>query len=142
MTTLVSRNMGGNTTASKRETLLDSAKRDFEREGFRALSVDRLLRESRISTCTLYKHFDSKDHLVVEVLERRHARYVELLHETVRDAALRVGRSWKRYSESSIANRNSLWPTAFTSAGEASANPTNQQADPHTLIRPVNATTR
>lgn len=72
--------------ADKRETLLDSAEHDFEREGFRGLSVDRLLRENRISTRTLYKHFESKDRLVVEVLERRHARYLALLDEAVRDA--------------------------------------------------------
>ena len=72
--------------SDKREALLDSAERDFEREGFRGISVERLLRENRISTRTLYRHFDSKDHLVVEVLERRHARYLALLDETMSDA--------------------------------------------------------
>ena len=70
----------------KREALLDSAERDFEREGFRGISVERLLRENRISTRTLYKHFDSKDHLVVEVLERRHARYLRILDGERADA--------------------------------------------------------
>ena len=74
------------TRPDKREALLDSAERDFEREGFRGLSVERLLRENRISTRTLYRHFDSKDHLVVEVLERRHARYLGILDEAMTGA--------------------------------------------------------
>ena len=72
--------------ADKRTELLDSAERDFEREGFRGLSVARLLRDNRISTRTFYKHFESKDRLVVEVLERRHARYLDALDASV-DAA-------------------------------------------------------
>ena len=74
--------------ADKRAELLDSAERDFEREGFRGLSVGRLLRDNRISTRTFYKHFESKDRLVVEVLERRHARYLDALDAAVdaRDA--------------------------------------------------------
>ena len=72
--------------ADKREELLDSAERDFETEGFRGLSVERLLQGNRISTRTFYKHFESKDDLVLEVLERRHARYLASL-----EAALEAG---------------------------------------------------
>ena len=78
--------MSADASPDKRTELLDSAERDFEREGFRGLSVGRLLRDNRISTRTFYKHFESKDRLVVEVLERRHARYLDALDAAV-DAA-------------------------------------------------------
>lgn len=57
--------------APKREKLLDTAEAIFAKEGFKGISVDRVLREAEVAKMTLYKGFDSKDALIQETLRRR-----------------------------------------------------------------------
>lgn len=56
--------------AGKREELIEAAIRLFNRHGFHATGVDRLMQETGIAKTTLYRHFPSKDALIVAVLER------------------------------------------------------------------------
>lgn len=65
----------------KHEDILAGAERVFEAEGFRGIGVDKILAQSGASTRTLYKHFGSRDGLVVEVLRRRHVEYTKRLNE-------------------------------------------------------------
>ncbi len=58
---------------SARERILDTASDLFYREGIQAVGVDRVIAESGVAKSTLYKHFRSKDALVVACLQRRDA---------------------------------------------------------------------
>lgn len=62
-----------------RTEMIKGAARTFETEGFRGVGVDRLLAPSGSSTRTLYKHFGSRDGLVVAVLEARHRAFMDRL---------------------------------------------------------------
>jgi AcrR family transcriptional regulator len=52
--------------------VLTTADRLFYDEGIRTVGVDRLISESSVTKATFYKHFGSKDNLVVEYVTRRH----------------------------------------------------------------------
>ncbi|WP_328665870.1 TetR/AcrR family transcriptional regulator [Streptomyces sp. NBC_00322] len=54
-----------------RERLLDTAEELFYAEGIRAVGVERILAESGVGRASFYRHFASKDDLVVAVLQRR-----------------------------------------------------------------------
>lgn len=54
-----------------RERVLKTASKLFYREGIRAVGVDRIANEASVSKMTLYRHFPTKDDLVVAVLEAR-----------------------------------------------------------------------
>jgi AcrR family transcriptional regulator len=43
----------------------------FCREGFRAIGIDRILKDSGVAKKTLYNHFKSKDDLIIATLEKR-----------------------------------------------------------------------
>ena len=55
---------------SKREKLVEVALRLFARYGFRATGIDRILLESGVAKKTLYRHFRSKNDLIVAALRR------------------------------------------------------------------------
>lgn len=73
-------------TAPKRELLLDTAEAIFSREGFKGISVDRLLREAGVAKMTLYKGFESKDALIEETLKRRGSRLAMHLESYIKAA--------------------------------------------------------
>jgi len=58
--------------AAAKIRILDTADRLFYNEGIRAVGVDRLISESAVTKATFYKHYGSKDRLVVEYMRRRH----------------------------------------------------------------------
>jgi AcrR family transcriptional regulator len=47
----------------------------FQRHGFRAVGIDRIVAEADVSKSTLYRHFRSKDELVLAILELRQERW-------------------------------------------------------------------
>jgi len=55
----------------RREHLVQTALDLFCRDGFHATGIDRILTESGVAKMTLYKHFRSKDDLILAVLRRR-----------------------------------------------------------------------
>jgi AcrR family transcriptional regulator len=57
--------------APKRDHLLEVATVLFHRHGYHAVGLDRILEESEVSRPTLFKHFPSKDALIVTALQRR-----------------------------------------------------------------------
>jgi AcrR family transcriptional regulator len=65
----------------KREHLLAVAEALFDRDGFHATGVDRLVAESGIARMTFYKHFPTKNALVMAVLERREGRWIDALNQ-------------------------------------------------------------
>ena len=56
---------------SKREHLLDAATELFYAHGLRAVSVDKVIDRAGTTKVTFYRHFSSKDELIVAYLERR-----------------------------------------------------------------------
>jgi AcrR family transcriptional regulator len=65
----------------KRNEIIAGAAHIFEAEGFRGVGIDRVIAPSGASTRTLYKHFGSRDGLVIAVLEARHRRFMDQLSE-------------------------------------------------------------
>ena len=63
----------------KRDQIVSGAMKTFEAHGFRGVGVDAVLEPSGASTRTLYKHFGSRDGLVLAVLEQRHAAFMDRL---------------------------------------------------------------
>lgn len=55
---------------SPRERLIETARRLFHQEGFHATGIDRVLAEAGVAKMTLYKHFRSKDDLILAALRR------------------------------------------------------------------------
>lgn len=56
---------------TKRDQLLDTAWRLFYHDGYHATGIDRILAEADVAKMTLYKHFRSKEELILAVLEKR-----------------------------------------------------------------------
>jgi AcrR family transcriptional regulator len=55
--------------SAARDRVLETAARLFHREGIRAVGVDRIAAEAEVGKMTLYRHFATKDDLVVAALE-------------------------------------------------------------------------
>lgn len=69
----------------RRELLLDTAEQLFYRDGFHATGIDRIQAESGVAKTTLYKHFQSKDALILAVLERASSRVRRDLEEQAQE---------------------------------------------------------
>ncbi|QDT71906.1 TetR/AcrR family transcriptional regulator [Lacipirellula limnantheis] len=73
--------MPNSTPNSTRHRLIESAIRRFYRDGFRNVGIDQVLADVGISKTAFYKHFESKDELMLAALEARNV----WLQETFRD---------------------------------------------------------
>jgi AcrR family transcriptional regulator len=60
---------------SSRERVLEAAYQLFSRHGTRAVGVDSVIERAGVAKRTLYRHFASKDELVLAFLERRGERW-------------------------------------------------------------------
>jgi AcrR family transcriptional regulator len=58
-------------SSGARERILDSAYDLFSRRGIRAVGIDEVIDRAEVAKATLYRHFPSKDDLVIAFLERR-----------------------------------------------------------------------
>jgi len=66
---------------SARERILETAYELFSRHGVRAVGVDRIVADSGVAKMSLYRHFSSKDELVLAFLQQREQRWTrEWLH--------------------------------------------------------------
>lgn len=74
--------------AEPRERLIETAYELFSRRGVRAVGVDELVERAGVAKATLYRHFPSKDDLVLAFLERREKRWT---HAWVEAEARRRG---------------------------------------------------
>src|SRR5262249_42768636 len=54
-----------------RQRILETADRLFYREGVRAVGIDRIIAEAGVAKMSLYKHFASKDDLILAALMHR-----------------------------------------------------------------------
>jgi AcrR family transcriptional regulator len=69
--------------ASVRGQLIDAALDVFYREGFHAAGIERVLAVAGVSKMALYRHFRSKDELILAALRRRDEAFRHWLMTTV-----------------------------------------------------------
>jgi AcrR family transcriptional regulator len=60
-----------------RERILDASYELFSHEGIQAVGIDAIIDRSGVARQTLYRHFDSKQDLVLAFLERREERWTK-----------------------------------------------------------------
>jgi AcrR family transcriptional regulator len=65
----------GRSAQQARERILDSAYELFSQRGVRAVGVDELIDRASVAKATLYRHFRSKDDLVLAFLQEREERW-------------------------------------------------------------------
>lgn len=65
--------------AEKRQNIVETAYRLFKRDGFHATGIDKIIAEAAVAKMTMYRHFPSKDGLIVEVLDWRAERFDQAL---------------------------------------------------------------
>lgn len=58
-----------------RERILETAHRLFYRDGFRAVGIDTIIAEAGVAKMSLYRHFPSKDDLIVAYLEESNRQF-------------------------------------------------------------------
>lgn len=63
----------------KRQHIIETAYRLFKRHGLHATGIDRIIAEAEVAKMTMYRHFPSKDGLIVEVLNWRADRFTQQL---------------------------------------------------------------
>jgi AcrR family transcriptional regulator len=64
---------------TKRDELVGKALKTFYLHGFHATGMDRLVEETGISKTSMYKHFRSKEELILAALKRRDAEFRDWL---------------------------------------------------------------
>ncbi|WP_395448811.1 TetR/AcrR family transcriptional regulator [Aminobacter sp. UC22_36] len=65
----------------KRQHILETAYGLFKRDGFHATGIDRIIAEADVAKMTMYRHFPSKDGLIVEVIDWRMERFEHQLDQ-------------------------------------------------------------
>jgi AcrR family transcriptional regulator len=68
--------MDADVVASPRQRLLDTALRLFYSEGLN-VGIDRIIAEAGVAKASFYKHFPSKDDLIVAFLRQRHENWMK-----------------------------------------------------------------
>ena len=66
-----------------KERILETADRLFYLQGIRAVGVDTIAAQARISKRTLYNHYPSKDALILAYLRRPHETFIAEGQEVV-----------------------------------------------------------
>src|ERR1700754_3119558 len=69
-----------------RERLLETATRIFYSEGVNTVGVDRIVSEGSVTRATFYRHFPSKQDLVLAYLQKAHDQIEERIDELAADS--------------------------------------------------------
>jgi len=77
----------GTKRGNARVQLIDTALDLFDRHGFHAVGIDKILAAAGLAKMTLYHHFDSKEALIVAALEKRDAAFRERFALAIAGAA-------------------------------------------------------
>ncbi len=78
------------TTSEPRQRILETADRLFYREGIRAVGIDRIIAEAEVAKMSLYKHFASKDELILAVLKYREQKILEFFRSAMEQHSKRT----------------------------------------------------
>jgi AcrR family transcriptional regulator len=73
-----------------RQRILETADRLFYQDGIRAVGIDRIIAEADVAKMSLYKHFPSKDDLILEVLKYREEKVLEFFSTAMERHGKRV----------------------------------------------------
>ena len=121
---------------SRRDHLIQTALDLFHRNGYHATGIEKILSTAGVSKPTLYRHFDSKDDLIIAALEKwdedsRHwlAQEMEKGGETPRDQVLALFDALAVWFES-VGFQGCLFINATVEFAERS-NPIHQKAAEH-----------
>ena len=69
-----------------RQKLVEAAVRRFYRDGFRNVGIDQVIDDVGISKTAFYKHFESKDDLMLAALEMQNQWLQETFHAMIRES--------------------------------------------------------
>jgi AcrR family transcriptional regulator len=72
---------GAEAASSARQRILDASYELFSHRGIRAVGVNEVIERAGVATATLYRHFPSKDDLVLAFLDLREQRWTKDLVE-------------------------------------------------------------
>ena len=70
-------------TSEARQRILETADRLFYQDGIRAVGIDRIIAEAGVAKMSLYKHFPSKDDLILAVLQYREEGVLEFFRSAM-----------------------------------------------------------
>ena len=71
------------TTSEARQRILETANRLFYSDGIRAVGIDRIIAEASVAKMSLYKHFASKDELILAVMKHREEEFEASFQEAM-----------------------------------------------------------
>jgi AcrR family transcriptional regulator len=71
--------------SSTRQNLVDAAIRRFYRDGFRSVGIDQILTDVGISKTAFYKHFESKEDLMLAALEMQNGWLQDTFRTMIRE---------------------------------------------------------
>ncbi|OKP01246.1 TetR/AcrR family transcriptional regulator [Xenorhabdus eapokensis] len=66
-----------------RERILKTSHMLFYRDGIRATGIDRIIKESEVAKVTFYRHFPSKNDLILAFLDYRHELWIRWFKESL-----------------------------------------------------------
>ncbi|MGC5166470.1 TetR/AcrR family transcriptional regulator [Luteimicrobium sp. DT211] len=130
-TTASAATTGAAATPSTRDRILEAATELFYANGIRAVSADKIIERVGITKVTFYRHFRTKDDLVVAYLERQAARERGAL-EGVRASAGTDAEAFRSFAE--LIGTASCQP-GFR--GCAFINAAAEYADPGSAVRAI-----
>ena len=67
--------------------ILATANQLFYGDGIRSVGIDRLIGESTVTKATFYKHYGSKDRLILEYIAQRHAAAVQAMGTLIAESS-------------------------------------------------------
>ena len=71
------------TTSEVRRRIVETADRLFYQHGIRAVGIDRIIAEAEVAKMSLYKHFASKDELILATLKYREEQILEFFRSAM-----------------------------------------------------------
>ena len=80
--------MSSEENTSPRQKIIATAAPLFYREGYRAVGIDKIIAQSGVAKATFYKHFPSKDDLMVAWVERAGAQSKSMFEAAIGDTPL------------------------------------------------------
>lgn len=82
-----------------RDRILFTATGLFYREGVRAVGIDRIIAEAETAKATFYRHFKSKDDLVLAYLQLRHEMWMRWFVDRLETACRRDAPAFERVGQ-------------------------------------------
>ncbi|PZE73511.1 TetR/AcrR family transcriptional regulator [Curtobacterium sp. MCBD17_013] len=73
-------------TGGAKLRILETAARLFYEEGIRGVGVDRLIAEASVTKATFYKHYGSKDNLILAYVRSRHEQVKQAMDTIIAEA--------------------------------------------------------